>query len=418
MAVATRTFLQIVQAVADELSLRRSGAFTTTTTSALTAANYPYKNNRTNADDSIYVGDEIYVTSGTVPDINPNGISAYAPSTGVFTPSITYTTKPDVTANFDIYLRGVGINDIKNAVNEAIRKRYFRTYWPVTMLDDGDMRSSATSSYTASNATLSKVTTSGNVMYGPRSLRVLSTSGAGYAYQRINVPDPANFTQWYIQALVRADVGTATLTVYDVTNGATITSETWDKIGWGIVNFEFQIPSGCEVIEIRLGTSATNDDTYWNYVMVYPQGMQSIALPDWFDREGQVQQVFRLPVTDPLQPDHYLARPVMWWKLRPTQENANSAFRLQFYPVSSGSMWVEAFKPYDALSADSDTTLMDRTWVELASSVELLARLIRRPPTTNTDNWKQQYITRVPRLRRLDDMRMPAGLRIQMPQPW
>lgn len=418
MALSTMTFLALVNEIADTLGLRTNGTLTGSSTTALTCATYPYKNNRTNADNSLYVGAEVYVTSGATPTPNPNGISAYAPATGVFTPSVDYSVAPDNGSTFSLYLRDVSMTEIRAAVNDALRKRYYKTYWPVTLVDDGDMRSSATSAYTASNATLSKVTTSGNVVYGPRSLRTLSTSGAGYGYQRLKVPNPSSQAQWYIQALVRAEVGTARLTVYDVTNAATILSEDWDKLGWGIVNFSFQIPSGCEQIEIRLGTSATSDDAYWNYVMAYPQGMESVALPDWVDRAGQVQQVYRLPITDPLAPDHALTRPVMWWKLRENLDNANSAYTLQFYPGTGGAAWVEVYKPYATLSADTDTTTINRDWIELAGSVELLGRLIRRPPTTNTDNWKQQYILRIPRLRRTDDMYMPPGLRIQMPNPY
>lgn len=421
MAIATRTFLQIIHGVADALSLRSNGTTTTsTTTNAVYCASYPYKTNRTNADDSLYTGGEIYVTSGTVPTPNPNGISAYAPSTGVFTPSVDYSVAPDVGATFDIYLRDVSVTEIRAAVIEAMRKRMYRAFWPVTIIPDGDMSYGTASTYwTASNATHSRVTTAANLVYGPRSSRVLATSAGGYIVNATNIGvDSANFPHYYIQALCRADVGTARLTVYDVTNGATIKSEDWTSDGWGVVAFEFDCPSGCEEIQVRLTSVANNDDTYWNYVMLLPVGAEEIPLPDWVTQEGQIQMVWHTPISEPVRPMEPNKRPVMWFKIRYDEANPNSAYKLSFYPGANGGLWAQVYRPFDALSADTDTTFMDRNWVELAAQVELLARLSKRPLSENTEEWKRQYFQKLPKLRRMDAMKMPSNIRLQMPEPF
>ena len=418
MSTPTRTFLQLVQEVADGIGVRESGTLTTSSTTQLTAANYPYKTGWSLADASKYANAEVYTTSGVAPTPNPNGIKTYAPSTGIFDTTFTYTLAPEATSTFDLYLRGVGVQQIKDAVNKALRERAYLTHWPMTLVTDGDMSSSSTGYYTASNATLSKITTQAGTFYNQRSLRVVSTADGGTCRaEDIQAPDPDNYRTYVVNALTAAIVGTCTLTAYDVTNSATIQTETYDKSGWGYINFTFTLPATCEKFRIYLGGTLNGDDTYWNFLSVLPVGATSIVLPDWVRQDAQIRNLWRTPIGTP-SPLGPLGKEVTWFKPFQNLSNPNNSMRVDFFPSISGPVWMEAYKFFDELSADTDTTFANRSWIVLAAQVNLLSRLIQRPKSEVTVGWDEQYRRLAARLKRLDRTYMPPSVRLQMSEPF
>ncbi len=163
--MANRSLLQVIQAVADTLNARESGTATAGAAGALTCATYPFITNLTNADTSRYVGDEMYITAGTSIG-DRRQITAYAPSTGVFTASANWTATPTTSSTFDIYKRGLQHDYLKDRVNEALAELTYRTISPLTLVTDGDMETSGVGSWTATGSTFTKVTTAGSTVRG------------------------------------------------------------------------------------------------------------------------------------------------------------------------------------------------------------------------------------------------------------
>ena len=150
---------------------------------------------------------------------NPNGIGLYVASTGVLTPSVTYGADPGTTLPVSIFNHGVSIQDIRLAVNRAIRDYFYEDYIPLTMIPDGDMRENGITHWTA-YGTLSASSGKnfgGESVEGPNRLRTLATAvNSGYLSDTLFV-DPTNAPTWYIRALVRVSVGTGTLRAYGPT---------------------------------------------------------------------------------------------------------------------------------------------------------------------------------------------------------
>lgn len=424
MSVATRSYLQIAEEVARNLGGYQSGTLTAATNTALTSAVYPFKTNRSNASTARYAAAQIYITSGTAPDVNPNEISAYAPSTGVFTPGVSYTTPPASNATFDIYGRGFDIAEIKQAINRALRKLRYVSIVPLSLLPDADFSSSsATDDWgTAVTATVSKVSTTTpglvlpNFVRNTRAMRVLCTSANGYQPTKILVVTPGDTYFCQITA-VRAAVGTAKLIAWDNTNSAEIASETWANEGWGRINFTFTVPSTCERITLRLSGVGASDDTYWSGdLFLLRQGSHEVPLPDYLDDEADLRRVLYSIETDEYDAD--IMREHYWWDISPNEGSTTNPFKVRLYPSARDALWLEVSRPFPALSADADTTFANREWIEAAATVEYLRLRINKEPGEDTKAWRAELSNWERQLRAYNSRFMPRPmLRRQFASP-
>ena len=407
--MASRTRLQLVQAVADSLGLRVSGTLTASTTVLLTAANYPYIDNRTDANASDYVGDEFYTTSGTAP--TPGAavvIATYSPSAGTFVPSVTYVTKPDATSTFDIYLSGVRKTDLDDALNRALRNRRYRAVYPLTIVTDGDMTTSGVTNWTNTSNTRVKDTTAGGVWRGLQSLSTTASAALGQVQSAAIKVSPSQRTGYYCRALVRADIGTARLTAYDVTNAAVLKTADWADEGWGFIDFNADAISTTRDLAMRLINVANNDVAFWNYVQVLPIGATEIALPSWVIRAGQVRRVFsgRPGATLPDDDDFNEYR---WHRVVEDFGNANNQYRLQLSPPITGPVFFEGSRGFDEVTADSTAVTADREWIELATSVELLKKMVSGN-YADSRRWAYELSVRQPLLNAMDRVLLPPPI--------
>ena len=411
--MATRTLLQVLHAVSENLAARSYGTATAGASGTLTCATHPFITALATADANEFVGDQIYIHTG-VGLGQARQITAYAPTTGVFTVSPAWATNPTSTSEFSIFKRGLARDWLRDRINEALVKLRYLTIAPLTLVTDGDMETSGVGSWTASNATLTKVTGASTLLRQTQSLRVLNSGAGGYGS---TVPILCRSSQeWYVQVDVRADVGTARLSAYDVTNSATITSETYAYRGWGRIAFTFTTPATCESINFILSGSGAADDTYWDNLIAYPTGITEIQLPSWITRPGQVHKVLTDAQRDP-EHDEDRLREAYWWKLLPDYSNPNSQFRLSIAPTLNGPVWLEAARPFSTLTLDADTTFCDQEWIEVAATVEALDKLINLAPSQEVSAWKQEYNRKRAKLAYLNAALMPPMVvRHQFPE--
>ncbi len=384
--MATRTLLQIIQAVADTLHARESGTATAGGAGTLTCATYPFITNLTNADSTRYVGDEMYITAGTSIG-DRRQITTYVPSTGVFTASANWTATPTTSSTFDIYSRGLMHDWLKDRVNEALAELTYRTISPLTLVTDGDMETSGVGSWTATGSTFTKVTTAGSTLRGTQSGRVANSGAAGQIQSAtINTVPGTTYILW---SACRAAVGEGSGVGYDVTSSANIDTESWDEIGWGGVYFTFTVPSTCEQIAVRLVGTAITADIYWDNVILLPQGATTIDLPDWITRPGQIAAVVQTPMTAAVDKDDY--RPVLHWDVLSDPSNPNVQFKLQVAGGFSRPTYLIAERYYSELATDAATTFCPRRLIEEAATVKTLDRLINLAPAQEVDAWKIEY---------------------------
>ncbi|HYE79426.1 MAG TPA: hypothetical protein VEI97_15685, partial [bacterium] len=389
-----------------------------TTTTALVVNNDPeFITNYTDANSSQFVQDQVYATSGTVPVPNPNGVSAYAPSTGTLTPSITYTTKPDNTASFLLIKRGVSYGLLKQSVNAALRKLSYSARWPLTLVVDGDMETSGTGSWTTTAfATATKVTNT-NAREGSQSLRVVVSGGAGYAQSEEILTDPQIYTSWYVRARLRAVSGTMYVKARDTDNNQDIESATWDGEGWGVVEFTFTPTAAAEGFRILFGSDDSSAEGYLDEVIAYPLGLRTIPLPSWVTSRDQVRRLV-YGETGHQRDDLGAVWGYPHWSVREDTANPNSAFSLTVDPALHGPAYLEAWRPFSELTTDSSSTTCDRELLEQAAKVELLERLQNRAPAQETDAWRNEYQKHRRKLKALIARRYPKSLHLGFRDPY
>ncbi len=384
--MATSTLLEICQKIGDELAIREHGTATGGSTSTLVCASYPFKTSYTNANTNAYVRCSMYPTSGTEAS-NERDVVTYAPSTGTFTAGVNWSTGPASTNTFDIYKKGVSYHDIKDAVNSALEKLRYRSRNILTLITDGDMETSGVTNWTATNSTMTKVTSSGNLFFGTQSGRVVNSVANG------NVQSATIYTSpdyaYYLQARVRASTGTAQLVAYDVTNSEDIDYEEWEYQGQGIIAFSFHVPSDCEAIAVQLRGEEATADVYWDDVMLLRIGAYEMVLPSWITQPGQILEVHMANSTE--YADVNYDYPPVNYNIIADELSPLNQWRLVVDPYITGPLFIDARRPYTTLSTDSSTTYCPKSLAVLAGKVELLETLIGRSPGMDTQEWKEQY---------------------------
>ena len=324
---------------------------------------------------------------GPVRTPNPTDIATYVALTGVLTPGQAWTADPGTVVPFDIFTRGVSYWDLVQAINQALRNGFYEDYFPYTLVTDGDMRADGTGDWTASGSpTVSKVANA-NAIRGPQSLRVLATVANDYVQSATIVVDPTYASSWYVRALLRADVGTATLRAWDATNSAQIEAETWSLRGWGILDFTFTLPATCEGVAFQLESDTSTSDVYWASLHAYPLSGNELLLPAWLERPGQ----FKGLVLDQAERNRY---DTPRWGLVPGQlipdpANPNNRFRFQMRDVVRGPLFLHASRAPDMLSGDAQTTYAERDLIVASAAVELCRMQASKPLSENTVYWRQ-----------------------------
>jgi hypothetical protein len=392
--MADTTLLQILADIADAEGAYETGALTAATTTLLTAANYPWKSSRASASDKSREGAEILI-SGSSASVapNPNEIGAYDASAGTFTPGFTYTTKPNNTDTFHIYGAGLKRASMLRAINEALREMHYLEEVPLSLVVDADSEAATTVAWTATDATLSQVTS--NVYRGSKSLRVLATAANGQAASTAISVDPANSGSYYVQARVRAASGTARLIAYDNTNGANIDTEDWVSPDWGTLGFTFSIPSTCYSLTILLRSVANTDDATWDDVICLPIGARELSLPSSVEHPNLVQGIV-YDTANRLRADETVPRRVTYSNAFHDALSGDAQVKVRVWPRVSGPLWALVAKTYAELSADTDTTTCPRDWIAMEARWRLLENRVNSAPGTDRASTRAE-LTRIRR---------------------
>ncbi len=182
-------------------------------------------------------------------------------------------------------------DDMNMSIQRALRHMKLTTHLPLTTFIDADMETSGVTNWTASNATVTKSTTAADVYSGTQALNVLLTSANGYAQSATFRTHPQ--TRIYTACIGRAEIGTLSLILYDVTNAAvfgTATTYTGEEYGhlWRVDT----TPSGCEEMAVRLVGTSSADDLDVDCVMgPYRQGVHRIEIPSYIDEFWKLQKL-------------------------------------------------------------------------------------------------------------------------------
>ena len=329
--------------------------------------------------------DRVFVYQMELADASTRGYSQitvggwdFANNKATMSPAVAVTV-----AATDVYvLTHEQPNRLFAAINEALRNDYVETLFPLSMKivqnDCNDMEASTV-------ATDYKVST-GNAVAAAETTVVFSgavslglTCNVANEYAALTTQIPVNATErLHAAAMCSVTQGDdAAFRVWDVTNNVEIDSATSDEVAW--MNLQppvFDVPSGCEQIDLRLEGIGSTDVTYWDDVQVWFDGTGVYPLPAYIQSPSQLLAVHAFPQGTVGPADDYDYR---------MNEYAAYPLRWEWVSKNPGSMRIKVgcgdarpylvtLRPRAELSTDTATSSANLDWV-----VAMAEMVIREP---------------------------------------
>ncbi len=188
--------------------------------------------------------------------------------------------------------------EILNAINYCLQFEMFTSMAAFSDIgaNDGDMASSATSSYTSSNATLTKSVTAARVPYGMRSLRVANSGASGYAESfnmRITGATTGVLEQVKAWAIVSVAAQTALVDLRNITGSTSIASATTTEADPQLVHIPWQpVPTSDTTVALRIGGASASCDVYANAIWIMQQSKLRMNFPSYVSETFKAPQIF------------------------------------------------------------------------------------------------------------------------------
>lgn len=224
-------------------------------------------------------------------------VTSSTASSGTATVNPVYSAAPAAGDRYQLWAF-MHPQKVLDTLDQVLAQDCYLPDWTVlTEVPDGDMEQNNTTDWSATDATVTKVTTE-PAMWGKRWLSVVTTSTGGYAYSKPMRVVPGK--RYHLSAMVRASAAstTPTLTAYDLTNSASISAKTTTNLTNVRLHMEFAAPSTCYQVSIRLGNAENTVTSFWDEVCMFEIGAKDIALPWWVSDKNQVKGVFTAKWTD------------------------------------------------------------------------------------------------------------------------
>lgn len=289
--------------------------------------------------------------------------------------------------------------DVRDAINRALDHVYLTTNVALSELSDvdGDMALSTDTNWTdvLTPTTSAKSVVARRTPYGFRSYNLIGNAAGEGTQSATKAVRSSRLVKLF--AIGSANVGTASLGLYDVTNSADLgTAITHTEEAPMLMEFPFtDVGSTCKEVAARLlGTVSASADIFWNQAWMYREGQRNFPFPSYAS-------------------EHYLT-PNIYYAVPHDQAAAHvwSADSMEFVPLVEGKhyrlefnqsdaapnrihlldecpnldfqypFFVQARRPYSdlgTLSAESDTTTCPLNLIIPVAKMELLRAINQRP---------------------------------------
>lgn len=311
-------------------------------------------------------------SSGSAPDFEERRISSYTPSTWTLTVADAFSAALAASDTYELHALCSRADKVL-ALNRALTQRcWYRGLTPLTLITDGDFETSGTTSFTGSNATLSKSTTAVQIHRGTQAMQMLSTSTSASFYNATALPVTEG-ESFRAEVTVRSNNrDTFTLEAYDVTNSASIATQdaAYDDIGgWQRIELQFSVPTNCRSLRLSCKCAANATTSWWDDLILTATNRRTLPLPAWCDSLNVFEWVYRRTSDDPDE-----------WHLVPLRECRPqfdlSAANPGTVSISADGvgrpLYVAGSRFYSALTTDAATTPAPAEWVRAATAVEIL----------------------------------------------
>ena len=233
-------------------------------------------------------------------------VGALTIATGVLANSSNWTDTTLGTEDFYLPYHGINPADSLDTLNQTMGLNYFPNSEPLsakpsgTTIGNHGFQSPTLTMYTESDADggpttgFTNVTTADSDNVWGASIgsgRVLNTAANGYIRQRFSV---TRGEQVFVWAIARPDGAfTASLTLWDVTNNVQIgTAVTTTETQWQYMWRTENVPSTCEVMEIRLQGVEATADIKWGAKSVMRTQNRRIQLDSTWDRSFKIKLMY------------------------------------------------------------------------------------------------------------------------------
>lgn len=390
------TTAQTRQNIRRELYNRIPGLGFTGTADSLTGATltdtYVFKDATAGA--NAYRGMYLYRPDRTGDDL-VRKIITLAPSTGVITVvGSAYSDTADT--NYEV----VGLlhpDELNACIQRAMNYVFMDVQVPLCgRITDGDMDDTSTNwNASSGNISLSKVTTASRVFSGFRALRGVNVATNQYAESnQIKVFEGETF---FLSTVVHAATGTAQLTLWNNTASSAInTAVTSGETGFAHLWVTGQIPTGCEIVTVRLYGQENNADLYWNHAALYSNDDTQFPAPSWLDEQYKFLKLreanYRRSISGQTNGGYDDAnsrwfedwRSPSMFSLDPFHKDSNPYAVQLKRTVGNKELWIQGQRPFsdlETLSSDSATTLAPLEQVYAHAKLIIVKTLKARYPS-------------------------------------
>lgn len=361
----------------------------------------------------------VCVTSQSVADKN-RGVRRYAtgpPDTsGVVTASPVFTVQTEDAQTYEIWLPDAPHPDvIDRCIDRALAEAcWFWRPTPLTMLPGGDIIDDLTvdgadledaggnTIWDGTAVVPSVINPAPPDEFAWRAIRLTPSNATTAFTQGITLEcDPDDRIQWWVSALVRCNGAvTAELRVRDITNGADITLDQgtldWTREGWGFLESNFELPTDCEKIAVRIHAPATGGPTVdFAWVQMQQRSQTLFALPHRIRSKRHVGPVFE---RRGIRFGQFKRRP--WAGSLERREAMGRGVTLELSPSPGAkSMWFyekTGFPPLTsatpAFDDDDNQTWVAKEWIRTAALAECYKFLRRRDRREQPGRWDEEYL--------------------------
>lgn len=302
-------------------------------------------------------------------------IATYTPSTGQLATAASrgFSNATTTTQSYGVFF---GIPPARYGVqkgmeeyfNAFLRQHHYRHWSLLTLVTDGDMETSGVANWTATNATVAKVTTAASVDKGKQGLSITTTAALGYA-ESVAIAVTGNRAMPVV-ADVKVTAGdSAKLELWDKTNDATIDSVTTSDTQPMLLWLNADIPSTCKSVAVRLVGVGNGDIAVWDNISFRYHSRAEISAPSWLTERWQAENIRYTLDTGYSSTSYTRTRdlreyPQVYDFDLLEDYGASTPFRVRFSDLPHQShVFLVGIRPFGELSADTDTTDADKDWL-------------------------------------------------------
>lgn len=244
------------------------------------------------ASDDLYIGAYVLITSGSDDGawrvVTPTG---YNEAAGTLTVGEAWTTGPSSGTTYEL-LVGLTPDEWNDVIDDALAKLRYRYSGPLTLCVDGDMETAGVGSWTGGGSATPTKITSGDFVKGTQALRVTNSGADGYA-QSDSIPcNPGD--SFFVWANYKT-TGTARLRLWDVTNGASLSTDNGADSGTnnegGMISVVGATISTTRNVAVRLVGEGASDVVDWDDVIVMRASRRRYELPSWVVERDMLNSV-------------------------------------------------------------------------------------------------------------------------------